>query len=79
MAESHSTTPLHRKLGVKESSILALLHPPANVVLELPTGVDVRRRARGRADVVLSFYTRLATLERQIEVLGAMIFPSGGL
>jgi hypothetical protein len=79
VAERFSTTPLHQKLGVKDSSVLALLHAPTNLVLKLPTSVDVRRRAQGRADVILSFYTRVAELERQIEVLGAMIFPSGGL
>ncbi|HEV3267532.1 MAG TPA: DUF3052 domain-containing protein [Acidimicrobiales bacterium] len=79
MAESYAATPLHVKLGINETMTLALLHSPADVALELPAGVQVRRRARGRADVVLAFFSQSIVLERQIDVLGTMIFPSGGL
>ena len=35
--------------------------------------------ARGTSDVVLAFFTREAKLERRLDRLGSMIFPSGGL
>lgn len=67
------------KLGVKENSKLVLPHSPPTFTMEIPSSVDVRRRAQGRADVVVAFFSRSTLLERQIEVLGRMIFPSGGL
>jgi hypothetical protein len=79
MVERFSTTPLAIKLGVKEDSTLALLHAPPTVTIELPTGVRARRRAQGRVDVVVAFYTRSARLERQIDAMSTLIFPSGGL
>ena len=39
----------------------------------------MRRRAAGRADVVVDFVTRAAELERRIDRLGALIHPAGGL
>ena len=72
-------TPLATKLGIREGSTLVLLSAPDALVLELPADVEVRRRARGRADVVLAFVTRLAALERRVDRLGAMVFPDGGL
>ena len=46
----HSGTPLHRKLGIKEGSAVALLDAPEDFpgLLEpLPGGVELRRAARG--------------------------------
>ncbi len=72
-------TPLAAKLDITEGSTLVLLSAPDALVLELPADVEVRYRARGRADVVLAFVTRLVALERRVERLGAMVFPDGGL
>ena len=79
MVEGYSKTPLPIKLGVKENSTLVLVHAPPTFTMEIPSSVEVRRRAQGRADVIVAFFARSTLLERQIEVLGAMIFPSGGL
>jgi hypothetical protein len=75
----YSGTPLPRKLGIKEGTTLALVKAPAGIVTELPSGVVVKHQARGRADVVVAFFTRRAELERRLAGLGRMIFPAGGL
>ena len=75
----YSGTPLASKLGVKEGSTLVLLNAPAGVITGLPAGVAVRRQARGSADVVVEFATQHARLERRIDSLARMIYPSGGL
>jgi hypothetical protein len=87
----YSGTPLVKKLGIAEGSSLVLLAPPAplpeglptdlpaGLLADLPQGVAARRTARGRADVVVAFFTRRADLQRRIQPLGRMIFPAGGL
>lgn len=75
----YSGTPLAKKLGVKEGSILAILRAPAELEWELPAGVEVRSRGAGRADVVVAFFRRRSELERRFEGLETMIYPDGGL
>ena len=74
-----SATPLSTKLGITEGSTLVLLSAPDALVLDLPPDVEVRRQARGRADVVVAFLTERAWLEQRVARLGAMVFPAGGL
>jgi hypothetical protein len=75
----YSGTPLPKKLGIAEGSTLALVSAPPGVINGLPPDVTVRRQARGKADVVVAFFTERRDFERRIEALGRMIFPSGGL
>jgi hypothetical protein len=76
----YSGTPLPKKLGIVADSTLALIDEPAGgVVRELPTGVTLKRAARGKADVVVAFFTERHTFERRIDALSRMIFPAGGL
>ena len=75
----YSGTPLPKKLGIVEGSTLALLGEPPGVVVGLPPGVTVKRQARGKADVVVAFFTERRDFERRVETLGRMIFPGGGL
>ena len=76
----YSGTPLPKKLGIVEGSTLALIGTsPEGVVSELPVGVTVKRQARGKADVVVAFFTERVDFEHRIEALGRMIFPAGGL
>ena len=75
----YSGTPLPKKLGITEGSSVALLGAPDGVIGGLPEGVAVKRQARGSADVVVAFFTRRKDLERRIDALGRMIFPSGAL
>jgi hypothetical protein len=75
----YSGTPLPTKLGIKEGATVALLHAPPHLLSELPTGVAVKRQAKGRADVVVAFFTKRSRLEQGIKGLAAMIFPAAGL
>ena len=75
----YSGTPLPKKLGIVEGSTLALVSAPPGVINGLPPDVTVRRQARGKADVVVAFFTERRDFERRIEALARMIFPSGGL
>ena len=79
VVEGYSGTALSIKLGIKETSTVVVLHAPTTFVLEVPNAVSVRRQMKGRADVVLAFFTRSAQLAQQIEAMGTMIVPSGGL
>jgi hypothetical protein len=75
----YSGTPLPSKLGLRSGMTLALLKAPPGVLAEMPSGVVVKRQARGRADVVVAFFVRRAELERRMGLLGTMVFPDGGL
>ena len=79
----YSGTPLPRKLGIKPGHRVALLGAPdgfeADTLGELPDGVGVVRRAGGKADVIVSFHTSRAELERRLTALRAMMEPAAGL
>ncbi len=75
----YSGTPLPKKLGIVEGSTLALVDAPPGVIDGLPSEVTVKRQARGKADVVVAFFTERRHFERRVEALGRMIYPSGGL
>jgi hypothetical protein len=77
----YSGTPLPKKLGIGKSSTLALIEAPSGLVdgPGLPDGVTVKRHARGKADVVVAFFTEKRAFESRIDALSRMIFPAGGL
>jgi hypothetical protein len=78
----YSGTPLARKLGIGAGATVALLGAPAGfeATLEgLPDGVAIRRRASGRADVVVTFHTERADLEARIPTLVKVLAVDGGL
>jgi len=78
----YSGTPLPRKLGIKPGHRVALLGAPdgfERTLGELPEDVAVRRRAGGTADVIVSFHTERADLERRLPALRAMMDPAAGL
>lgn len=75
----YSGSPLSKKLGITDGSTVALLSAPPGVIGDLPPGVSVKGQARGKADIVVAFFTERRDFERRIEALGRMIFPSGGL
>lgn len=79
LVAGYSQTPLATKLGIRPGDAVALLHAPDGVALVLPDGVAVKRRAVGRADVVVEFTTRSADLEGRIDQLASMVRPAGGL
>lgn len=78
----YSGTPLAKKLGIKEGSTLALVGAPASLdadLAPLPDAVDVRRRAAGKVDVAVAFFTRRSELERRVAALAQHVHPDGGL
>jgi len=80
MSAGYSGTPLPRKLGIRPGHRVLLLGAPVGFeVGELPDGVRVARRARGRADVIVSFHTARADLARRMPVLRALMEPAAGL
>jgi hypothetical protein len=78
----YSGTPLPQKLGIKPGQRLMLLNAPDGfdeTLGVLPEGVDIRRAARGSADVIVLFTKQRALLERRIDALGAAVFPDGAI
>jgi hypothetical protein len=77
--KDYSATPLPRKLGIREGSMVVCVRAPRGFVLApLPPGAHVTARA-ARSDVVLLFVKRLSELERRFGVLKAKLAPDGGL
>jgi hypothetical protein len=78
-----TTSPLPRKLGIKPGHRVAVLGAPDGFVDEtlgeLPDGVRVVRRAGGACDVIVTFHTERAELERRLPALRAMMEPAAGL
>jgi hypothetical protein len=79
VSAGYSGTPLAKKLGIKPGHRLLLLGAPEGFDLELPADVRVVRRASGKADVILSFHTERAALERRLPALRACMEPAAGL
>jgi hypothetical protein len=70
---------LAHKLGVGRDTTFALVHAEPTFSLEVPPSVLVRRSARGRAQVVLAFFSRTARLESELDHLARLVYPSGSL
>jgi hypothetical protein len=75
----YSPSPLIKKLGVTEGSVVLLLNPPHDLHLDLPGNATIRRQLRGKADVAIVFVTRVSDLTKRFEKLADSIYPSGGL
>jgi hypothetical protein len=80
VSAGYSGTPLPKKLGIKPGHRLVLLRAPDGFALgELPEDVKVVRRAQGEADVIVSFHTARADLERRLPRLRELMRPAAGL
>jgi hypothetical protein len=84
VADAHIeyTTPLPKKLGIKEGSRLALVGAPDGfdrTLGQLPDRVEVRSRARGPLDVIVFFTTARRDLERRFGKLARALDPAGAL
>jgi hypothetical protein len=78
----YSGTPLAKKLGIKEGHHVAVLGAPdrfADELSDLPDAVTLRRRAVGTNDVIVSFHSRRADLERKVPTLLKALDVDGGL
>jgi len=80
VAAGYSGTPLVKKLGIKEGSVVALLGAPADLSLDgLPAGVTVRTSARGTSDVIVTFHEWRADLDKRVPKLLETLAVDGGL
>jgi hypothetical protein len=80
--KDHSRTPLPKKLGIKEGSVVTFVGEPGGFIRtlgRLPIGSEVRRRVRGPLDVIVYFDTRRSGLRRRFPLLAKALAPSGGL
>lgn len=78
----YSSTPLPRKLGLREGHRAALIHAPAGFVdlLEpLPAGVVFGDLEPGACDLIVLFAADRATLERDLPRAKEALTWSGGL
>ena len=75
MSRDYSSTPLPKKLGITEEARVSLVGAPKG----FSAAVGVERNARGEADVIVLFTTRLADLARRFEALAGRLDPAGGL
>ena len=75
MARDYSTTPLPKKLGIGESSRVAVVGAPPGFA----QSIGVSPRARGAVDVLVFFTTRRAELERRFGSLAGRLGPAGGV
>jgi hypothetical protein len=80
--KDYSGTPLSRKLGIREGSLVLLVDPPDGFGRELeplPPGARVLSRAAPRLDVVVVFATEQMDLARGLARHAASIHPAGRL
>jgi hypothetical protein len=75
VARDYSTTPLPKKLGIGESSRVAVVGAPRGFA----QSIGVSPRARGAVDVLVFFTTRRAELERRFGSLARRLEPAGGV
>jgi len=83
MTAGYSGTPLAAKLGIRDGHRLVLLGAPPTfgdiLAASLPDGVDVRTRALGPANVIVSFHSARDHLERRVPALLRTLDVNGGL
>ena len=76
----YSGTPLPKKLGIKEGSLLATVHAPEGfeaTLGALPPEAEWRTRLSPGLDVVVAFYTSGATLAKEWSKLTDAVTPNG--
>jgi len=78
----YSGTPLAKKLGIKESSIVVPVHAPASYreLLEpLPPSVRFAKKAGGETGIVHLFVSKRAELQRALEEYRSILNPSAAI
>jgi CheY-like chemotaxis protein len=78
----YSGTPLPKKLGIRAGTTVALLGAPRDfprTLGALPEGVDLRRDARKKANVVLLFVKSRADLEKRLSAGARAMDDPGAL
>lgn len=82
MAAGYSGTPLATKLGIKSGMTVALLGSPpgfADTLHGLPDDVEIRTRAQGHLDVIVSFHASRAHFEKRLGTMLRVLERNGGL
>jgi hypothetical protein len=78
--KDYSSTPLPRKLGIREGSRVLLVNAPSGFSLgPVPSGTSFARSARGPLDVVVVFTRSLADLRRRFPAAARALDPAGRL
>jgi len=76
----HASTPLPRKLGVREGSRVHIVGAPAGFeLMPLPAGAVLLHSARRPLDVAVLFTTHRTDLQRRFGRLAASLAPAGRL
>lgn len=80
--KDYSATPLWKKLGIKDESLMVVVDAPAHFrsLLEpLPAGVQVSTKPRRAADVIVAFETTERGLPKRVAAFAKTLIPAGGL
>lgn len=79
----YSGTPLAKKLGIRDGSVVALLNPPDTLDRDLDLGlledVVVRHQLKGPLDVIVVFVNDRAELQRRFPSARRALHERGGL
>ncbi len=78
--EGYKGTPLPKKLGIKEDSVVILAGPPKgfeSTLGTLPHGVTLRKRAHGKCDLILWFVKSIKEMEPKIKKMGDLAGKDG--
>ncbi|HVL50388.1 MAG TPA: DUF3052 family protein [Actinomycetota bacterium] len=79
----YSGTPLYRKLGIKQESLVLLDSPPqgfSRALGRLPDGAELAEgEVEGAPDVVVMFVTRYQDLAGRFRGLWVKLAPAGGI
>jgi hypothetical protein len=78
----YSSTPLPKKLGIKEGQRVAVVGAPGepiSILGPLPPEVQLLKSVRWPMDVILLFATKASTLDRRFDKLAAALADAGGL
>lgn len=82
LMQGYSGTPLPKKLRIKEGTRLALLGAPDDfeqTLGELPSGVRIRKQARGQNDIVMLFARSCADMVRRFPAAERAMAEGGGM
>jgi hypothetical protein len=74
----YSTSPLPRKLGIREGARVAVVGVPVPLDLDLPSGASVVHTLRGPLDVIVCFVTSRSALVRHLPRVRAAMAPDAG-
>ena len=76
----YSSTPLAKKLGIREGSRIGMVNAPDNFqseLGELPHGAQFVKRMMGSLDIILFFVLRERELARDFATLAEKLVPHG--